>query len=55
MEEQQSNNKRSNCVACTFMKHGVKTRKSIPHTCGKTIEELIKELRNSTKNNQGGT
>lgn len=30
--------KRSNCTACSFKKHGVKTRKSIPHTCGQDEE-----------------
>lgn len=37
-----------NCTACTFIRYGVKTRKSIPHTCGKSLEQIhnfIKEIR----------
>jgi len=30
------------CTACTFLIHGVKTRKAIPHTCGKSYKEIIK-------------
>lgn len=33
MEEK--NEKRNSCTACTFQKNGVKTRRAIPHTCGK--------------------
>jgi ribosomal protein L34E len=38
--------KKDNCQACTFMLHGVKTRKSIPHTCGRTNEQLSELKRN---------
>lgn len=34
-------NKRPFCQACTFLKHGVKTRKAIPHTCEKTYETFV--------------
>lgn len=47
--------RRDSCTACTFIKNGVKTRKSIPHTCGKTdkeIRELIKE-ENEIRRNSG--
>ena len=39
--------RRANCTACTFMKNGVKTRKNIPHTCGKSdcdLRELIEKV-----------
>ncbi len=38
--------RKAHCQACTFMIHGVKTRKSIPHTCGRTTKEL-RELKES--------
>lgn len=43
--------KKAHCQACTFMIYGVKTRKSIPHTCGKTDKEL-RELKKQVKNNE---
>jgi len=39
--------RKANCTACTFMKNGVKTRKKIPHTCGKSdcdLRELIEKV-----------
>lgn len=36
-----------NCTACSFLKHGVKTRKSIPHTCGKTLEQIRNFIKKS--------
>lgn len=27
--------RKNTCTACTFEKNGVKTRRAIPHTCGK--------------------
>lgn len=31
---------RRGCTACRFLAAGVKTRKSIPHTCGKSTKEI---------------
>jgi hypothetical protein len=51
--EQQMQPKKNSCTACHFLKFGVKTRKSIPHTCGKSIDELLKDMETYTKNNKG--
>jgi hypothetical protein len=40
--------RREHCQACTFVKYGVKTRKNIPHTCGRSDSELRK-LREEAK------
>lgn len=34
--------RRDSCTACTFLKNGVKTRKAILHTCGKSDSDLRK-------------
>ena len=36
--------KKHHCQACSNKKHGVKTRKQIPHTC--QLQELYKEANN---------
>lgn len=48
--------RKAHCQACTFMIQGVKTRKSIPHTCGRTYEQLkeLKELY-EIRRNKGNT
>ena len=33
--------KHRSCTACTFMIDGVKSRRAIPHTCGRTEREII--------------
>lgn len=43
--------RKASCTACTFIVNGVKTRKAIPHTCGKTDKE-IRTLMDSIKKNQ---
>lgn len=35
MRKDEINSKRDNCTACRFQRDGVKTRRAIPHTCGK--------------------
>jgi hypothetical protein len=48
--------RKQNCRACTFMKHGVKTRKTIPHICGSSDEELLELLKkevNEIRRNPG--
>lgn len=47
--------KRTSCTACTFINNGVKTRKSIPHTCGKTDKELLELMKkeNEIRRNSG--
>lgn len=32
--------KKRGCTACRFLAAGVKTRKNIPHTCGKSTEQI---------------
>ena len=50
LKENTNKNKMSHkrsCTACMFMKNGVKTRKNIPHTCGKSdcdFRELIEKM-----------
>lgn len=45
--------RKAHCQACTFMIHGVKTRKSIPHTCGRTDKELREfKKQNEIRRNQ---
>ena len=39
------------CQACNFILSGVKTRKAIPHSCGKSNEQLI-ELHKQAKEHQ---
>lgn len=39
--------KKNNCRACQFLRDGVKTKKAIPHTCGK--DTMIMNSRNSGK------
>jgi hypothetical protein len=34
--------KKANCKACTNIRFGVKTRIAVPHSCGKTDEEIRK-------------
>jgi hypothetical protein len=52
--------RRDSCTACTFRRNGVKTRRSIPHTCGKTDKELLElikkenEIRRNTGDNKTG-
>lgn len=41
MEEK--NERRNSCTACTFQKNGVKTRRAIPHTCGKDDKKSVKK------------
>ncbi len=32
----------ANCQACNFLIAGVKTRKALKHTCGKSTEEIMR-------------
>jgi ribosomal protein L34E len=32
----------ANCQACNFLIAGIKTRKALKHTCGKSTEEIMK-------------
>ncbi len=45
MNLQNSSHRRNHCTACTFILHGVKTRKNIPHTCGKTNVEIMRIIK----------
>lgn len=35
--------KKNFCQACSNIKHGVKTRKSIPHTCNNDVRQAIRK------------
>lgn len=41
--------RRASCSACTFIKNGVKTRKAIPHTCGKDDKDIRTLMENAKK------
>lgn len=41
--------RRDSCTACTFLRNGVKTRKTIPHTCNKSNEEIMKVIKEGEK------
>jgi hypothetical protein len=36
--------KKANCKACTNIRFGVKTRKSVPHTCGKSSDQIRQDM-----------
>lgn len=44
--------RRANCTACTFMKNGVKTRRNIPHTCGKSDADILVLMETISKTNK---
>lgn len=47
-----SRGKKNFCQACRNLEHGVKTRKSVDHTCGKSTKEIIafiKSLKNDNR------
>lgn len=41
--------RRDSCTACTFLRNGVKTRKTIPHTCNKSNEQIMKVIKEGKK------
>lgn len=40
------------CQACVNLRNGVKTRIAVDHTCGKSQEEIMEEIKNVDANKQ---